>query len=631
MATQKRYIFDFDSTFIQVETFDVLADISLENHPDKKKIMEHIHFITEETMAGRYSYQESLKERIPLLNLKPHHIPLALEIIRQKTTPSFLRNKSFFKQNADNIYVFSGAFIEILWPFLQEYGLHREHVFGNRLVYDFEGNILGYDEFYPLAQNQAKVKLAQQLKLQGDITVIGDGYNDYEIKEAGYANTFLAFTENVQREPVIKMADGVINELEGLFLISNIKYHPVSSQSKALLLENIHPIVIQFLTGQGYDVQSLPKALEPTELRKKLKGINLLGIRSKTELSADILNDCKDLDAIGAFCIGTNQIDLTTCTQNGIAVFNAPYSNTRSVVELALAEIILLVRRAVEASSQLARGIWNKSSTGAHEVRGKTLGIIGYGHIGAQLSILAEAMGMQVIFYDIEDKLPLGNAKSCDTLDALLAQADVISLHVDGRPENKHFINEATFSKMKKGVIFLNLSRDFIVDYTALTNALKSAHVAGAGLDVFPHEPHESKGNYDTPLQQLNNVILTPHIGGSTEEAQQNIGEFVAKNIHAYMVNGTTLGSVNFPQLFLPAMNHPKRIIHIHENVPGILAKVNNVFAQNKINIEGQFLKTSEKMGYSITDVKHEVQQEQIFDALSQIPHTLKIRMLNSL
>jgi D-3-phosphoglycerate dehydrogenase len=395
-----------------------------------------------------------------------------------------------------------------------------------------------------------------------------------------------------------------------------------------LLLENVHPFVHDYLKNLGYLIESEPKALDQATLIERLQGIDLLGIRSKTDVSAEVINQAPDLKAIGAFCIGTNQIALSTCSQNGIAVFNAPFSNTRSVVELAMAEIILLLRQGASALHQLSRGVWNKSSQGAHEVRGKILGIVGYGHIGAQLSILAEAMGMQVIFYDKEIKLALGNAKSCNSLEALLTLADVVSIHVDGRKENHHFIGKKEFDQMKNGVIFLNLSRDFVVDYEALVHGLQKGKIVGAGVDVFPNEPNESKSEYKTALQEFDNVILTPHIGGSTEEAQQNIGEYVSKNLHAYFSNGTSLGSVNFPQLFLPAMNHPHRIIHIHKNVPGILAEINSLFAKYESNIEGQFLKTNEDIGYAITEVNKTL-DDSLFAQLEAIPHTIKVRILN--
>ena len=458
--------------------------------------------------------------------------------------------------------------------------------------------------------------------------VVGDGYNDYEVKAAGLASMFVAFTENITRKNVVESADAVINELEGLFITCNLPYFSTKLQKKALLLENIHPFVAQHFKAQGFEVESLMGALNEQELTAKLKDVHVLGLRSKTEVTSKVIAASPTLEAIGAFCIGTNQIDVNQASHQGIAVFNAPFSNTRSVVELAIAEIILLSRNAAALSSKLAKGQWHKSSTGAHEVRGKTLGIIGYGNIGSQLSIIAEALGMHVLFYDIADKLPLGNAKRCHHLEDLLSESDVVTVHVDGRKENLHLINEYCFNAMKNAAIFLNLSRDFVVDYDALCKAMKNGKIFGCGVDVFPNEPHSSQSAYTTSLQNFENIILTPHIGGSTEEAQQDIGEYVSKNLCNYVKAGTSTGSVNFPQLSLPSMNYPTRLIHIHKNVPGILAQINSLFAQSGCNIEGQFLKTNQEMGYVITDINQPC-DEKLIEQMAAIPNTIKVRVLD--
>ncbi len=628
VTANRIYIFDFDSTFIQVESLDIIAEIGLSNLPDKNERLKTIADLTKSAMEGRLSYQESLQERVPLLNLSVTHIEQALSIIKQKITASFERNIDFFKKNADFIYIFSGGFIEIVWPCVQSFGIKRNHVFANRLLYDFEGNIIDYDRNNPLAQDQGKVKLAHQLKLKGDIIMIGDGYTDFEVKAAGIANTFVAFTENVKRDTVIEQADVIVDELEGLFLTCQIPYSNKATHKKALLLENIHPDVTHYFKNLGFEVENYRNALEGDALIEKMQGVNVLGIRSKTEITSHIIEQCPSLEAIGAFCIGTNQINLQTCSQKGIAAFNAPYSNTRSVVELALGEIILLVRQAAGQNNKLCKGQWDKSSQGAHEVRGKTLGIIGYGNIGSQLSILAESVGMRVLFYDLEDKLALGNAKACHTLEDLLNLSDVVSVHADGRKENKNLISAKEIAMMKDGVVFLNLARGSIVDIAALTEAVKSGKVAGVGIDVFPEEPHGSKAEFTTPLQQFENVFLTPHIGGSTEEAQQNIGEYVSKNLQAYICDGSSIGSVNFPQLNLPTMNHPQRIIHIHKNVPGILAKINSLFAQHECNIEGQFLKTNDDISYVITDINREIEPKML-EQLHAIKHTIRVRILS--
>jgi D-3-phosphoglycerate dehydrogenase len=340
-----------------------------------------------------------------------------------------------------------------------------------------------------------------------------------------------------------------------------------------------------------------------------------------------VLANADRLMAIGAFCIGTNQIDLATATKKGVAVFNAPFSNTRSVVELAIAEMIMLIRNIVDKSGKMHKGQWDKSAKGSFEVRGKKLGIVGYGNIGAQLSVLAENLGMKVFYFDVEEKLSLGNATKCKTLKELLNQADVLTLHVDGRESNTNMIGHQEFSQMKKGVIFLNLSRGHIVDVKALRENILNGTVAGCAVDVFPYEPISNNEEFVSALRGLPNTILTPHIGGSTLEAQENIGNFVPNRIMDYINSGNTSNSVNFPNLTLPTLENAHRLIHIHNNVPGILAKINNVLAAHGINIVGQYLKTNEHIGYVITDINKEYEKEVIKD-LRSIEHTIKFRVL---
>jgi D-3-phosphoglycerate dehydrogenase len=331
--------------------------------------------------------------------------------------------------------------------------------------------------------------------------------------------------------------------------------------------------------------------------------------------------------AIGAFCIGTNQIDLKTATQKGVAVFNAPFSNTRSVVELAIAEMILLMRNIVDKSVKMHKGVWDKSAKGSFEVRGKKLGLVGYGNIGTQLSVIAESLGMKVYYYDVEERLSLGNAVKCKSLKEVLEQADVISLHVDGRKSNTNLIGAREFELMKKGVIFINLSRGHIVDIQALRENILSGKVAGCAIDVFPHEPVSNAEEFISELRGLPNTLLTPHIGGSTSEAQENIGNYVPGKIMDYINTGSTSNSVSFPNITLPILENAHRLIHIHKNVPGILAKINQVLAENGINIVGQYLKTNELVGYVITDINKEYDKE-VIAKLKAIEHTIKFRVL---
>ncbi|HVT19997.1 MAG TPA: phosphoglycerate dehydrogenase [Mycobacteriales bacterium] len=397
---------------------------------------------------------------------------------------------------------------------------------------------------------------------------------------------------------------------------------------RALLLENVHPDAAAALSAEGFEVETVKSALDPAELAGRLAGVSLLGIRSKTDVTEQALEHADTLLAIGAFCIGTNQIDLPAASARGIAVFNAPFSNTRSVVELAIAEIIALTRRLTQKNTDMHAGVWDKSASGAHEVRGRRIGIVGYGNIGAQLSVLAEALGMSVSFYDTADKLALGNARRCDSLDELLSTCDIVTLHVDGRATNAGMFGEEQFALMRQGSLFLNLSRGFVVDHTALRAHLESGHIAGAAVDVFPAEPKAQGDEFVSVLRGLPNVILTPHIGGSTEEAQQDIGRYVAQKLRDYVVDGTTTMSVNLPHLALPTRSDAHRIIHLHQNVPGVLASINGLLADNKVNIEGQLLGTRGDLGYVITDVAVDYPAG-VPDDLAAMPETVRLRVLS--
>jgi D-3-phosphoglycerate dehydrogenase len=394
---------------------------------------------------------------------------------------------------------------------------------------------------------------------------------------------------------------------------------------KALLLENIHPDAERLLTERGIEVSSVKGALDQDELRTALPGVQLLGIRSKTNVTRAVLDQCPELLAIGAFCIGTNQIDIPAASRNGTAVFNAPFSNTRSVVELVIAEIISLARHLTDKNSAMHAGVWDKSAKGAHEVRGRTLGIVGYGNIGSQLSVVAEALGMRVLFYDVADKLALGNARRCDSLDELLREAETVSLHVDGRPGNAGLFGAEEFAKMRPRSLFLNLCRGIVVDHEALREHLLSGHIAGAAVDVFAEEPKAAGDHFSSGLQNLPNVILTPHIGGSTEEAQQDIGRFVAGKLREYATTGTSTMSVNLPQVQTDEAGNRSRILHVHHNVPGVLATVNGVLADYGVNIESQVLSTRGDLGYVVTDVGGDLSPE-VVEKLRGLSETVRLR-----
>ncbi|WP_266363938.1 phosphoglycerate dehydrogenase [Tellurirhabdus rosea] len=626
---QTYLVIDFDSTFTKVEGLDVLAEISLAGNRERDRIVEEIKAITDRGMSGEISLAQSLEMRLRLLQAHRDHIPALLEVLKDKISDSFQRNRDFLIENAEQIYIVSSGFKEFIVPIVTMLGIKEDHVFANTFLYDDEGNIVGCDCDNPLATDKGKVTLIRNLNLDGDVYVIGDGYTDYEIRESGLANRFYAFTENVMRPKVIEKADHITPSLDEFLYhnkLSRSQSYP-KSRIKVLLLENVHPVAVHLFEKEGFSVEILKGALDEDELIEKVRNVHILGIRSKTNVTRRVLENANKLMCVGAFCIGTNQIDLSACTERGIAVFNAPYSNTRSVVELAIGEIIMLIRNVVPKSNQMHLGKWDKSANNSFEVRGKKLGLVGYGNIGTQLSVVAEALGMEVYFYDIVDKLSLGNARKCRTLDELLTVSDIVSLHTDGRKDNKNLIGAREFSLMKNGVIFLNLSRGHIVDIPALVDALKSGKVAGAGIDVFPYEPKTNNEEFINELRGLPNVILTPHIGGSTEEAQANIGNFVPGKLLEYINNGSTYGSVNFPELQLPLLKASHRLLHIHENVPGILAKINAIFAKHNINIQGQYLKTTESIGYVITDIAKNY-DENVIQELRDIDNTIKFRLL---
>ena len=397
---------------------------------------------------------------------------------------------------------------------------------------------------------------------------------------------------------------------------------------KVLFLENISDKAVQYFKQQGYaDVKKIAGSLSEEELIKVIKDVHILGIRSKTFISKKVLDSAKKLQAIGCFCIGVNQVDLKACKQKGIAVYNAPYSNTRSVAELAIGASILLIRRILDKNSAAHKGIWNKDAKGSFELRGKTLGIIGYGNIGTQLSVMAEAMGMRVQFFDIETKLPLGNAQAKKSIKEIVSSSDIISLHVPETNQTKNLISKAVLKQFKSGSILVNYARGEVVDLDALAEAIKEKHIAGAALDVFPVEPEKNGDAFSTPLQGMSNVLLTPHIGGSTEEAQENIGEDVSIKLYQYLERGVSNGSHTIPSLSLPPVDGAHRILHIHKNVPGVLGAINTLLSKNKINIVGQYLKTNDEIGYVVLDVDSKL-SKQAMALLKEVKETIKVRML---
>jgi D-3-phosphoglycerate dehydrogenase len=395
-----------------------------------------------------------------------------------------------------------------------------------------------------------------------------------------------------------------------------------------LFLENISDSAVKTFKDAGYSsVKKLSGALSEEELIKQIKDIHLLGIRSKTQVTQKVLEAAQKLQAIGCFCIGTNQVDLKYARNKGVVVFNAPYSNTRSVAELVMASSIMLIRKIPDKNKAAHEGIWMKDAKGSYELRGKTLGIVGYGNIGTQVSVLAEALGMKVMFYDVITKLPLGNARACKTLKELTSQADVITLHVPELPTTKNLISKLALKNFKPGSILINYARGEVVDLDALAAAIKEKHIAGAAIDVFPVEPEKNGDAFKTPLQGLPNVILTPHIGGSTEEAQLNIGEDVSNKLYQYLEKGVSIGSHTVPDLNVPPLEGTHRILHIHKNIPGVLSAINSELSNNGINILGQYLKTNEEVGYVVLDLDKKLSNKAA-EILKQVKGTMKVRLL---
>lgn len=397
---------------------------------------------------------------------------------------------------------------------------------------------------------------------------------------------------------------------------------------KILFLENISDKAVKFFKDAGYvSVKKLTGALTEEELIREVKDVHLLGIRSKTQITAKVLDAAVKLQAIGCFCIGVNQVDLAAATRKGVVVFNAPYSNTRSVAELVIGASIILIRKIIDKNKAAHEGVWMKDAKGSFELRGKTLGIIGYGNIGAQVSVLAEAMGMKVIFYDAVTRLPLGNAIAKKTLKEVVSNADIITIHVPDNASTRNLINKNTIKNFKKGSILINYARGEVVDIDVLSRALTEGALAGAAIDVYPWEPEKNGDRFETPLQNLPNVLLTPHVGGSTEEAQMNIGEDVSNKLFQFLEKGVTSGSHSVPPLSMPAQEGTHRILHIHKNVPGVLSEINTQLSKNKINILAQYLKTNDEIGYVVLDVDRKLSNTAL-KLLKEVKETIKVRVV---
>ena len=623
-------VIDFDSTIVAAEGLDEIARLALADDPDREAKVLAIEGITRDGMEGRIGIDESLRRRFAMLSITKAHVAEVVKLLKKRLAPSFRRHKAAIRRNAAHIHVVSSGFRDYVVPVCAELGIAADHVVANELRWSRDGACAGYDTASPLARPKGKPAAVRALRLPGTVVAVGDGATDCEIRDEGAAHEFVAYCENIERETVVARADRVVRSVDELLWIYGLPGAPSYPKSRmvALLLENIHADAAQRLADEGYKVEALSDALPEAELARAIKGVSLLGIRSKTRVTAAALAQADRLLAVGCFCIGTEQIDLAAAAARGVGVFNAPYSNTRSVVELAIGEIVMLFRRAVESDRILHAGGWRKSAQGCREVRGKTLGIVGYGHIGSQLSVLAEAMGMQVLYHDLAEVLPLGNARRAKSLGELLSKSDVVSLHVDGRRENANLVGKRELARMKPGSHLVNLSRGHIVDLEALAASLRAGHLAGAAVDVFPSEPNSNKDPFDCPLRGIPNVILTAHIGGSTAEAQQGIGLFVANRLVDHVNTGSTAGSVNLPEIALPPTPRAHRFLHFHRNQPGVLAAINGILARRRINILGQSLRTSDEVGYVVTDVNRSY-DDAVVDELRAVDGTIRLRVLH--
>jgi D-3-phosphoglycerate dehydrogenase len=621
-------VFDFDSTIVSVEGLDELARIALADDPDRERTVEAIEAITRDGMSGAIGIDESLRRRLAMLTIERKHVDAVVRLLRKRLSPSFRRHAAAVKRNAGRIHVVSSGFREYVEPVCRDLGIPPERIHCNSLSWKGQ-RVAGFDASSLLAKPGGKARAVRALRLPGRVVAIGDGITDAEIRDDGAAHEFVAYCENVERESVVARADRVARSVDEVLWLYRLPGSPSFPKSRmtALLCENVHADAARALRDEGYRVETLSDALGEDELERAIRGVSILGIRSKTRVTPRVLAAADRLLAVGCFCIGTDQVDLAASAARGVAVFNAPYSNTRSVVEMAIGEIVMLMRRIPDANRLLHDGGWRKSATGCTEVRGKVLGIVGYGHIGSQLSILAESMGMQVIYHDLEERLALGNARKCRTLAELLGKADVVSLHVDGRASNRGLIGERELRKMRPGAILLNLARGQVVDLAALAASIRAGHVGGAAVDVFPEEPLSNRDPFDCPLRGLPNVILTPHVGGSTAEAQQAIGEFVAARLVDFVNTGSTSGCVNLPTIASPPVPRAHRFLHLHRNQPGVLAAVNAVLAKRRLNILGQALRTDDAMGYLVTDVDRRYAAD-VVDELKAVPGTVRLRVL---
>ncbi|MBN1349697.1 phosphoglycerate dehydrogenase [candidate division KSB1 bacterium] len=640
-------IFDFDSTMLTREVIDILIETALDKFSAEERQFrqDSLRSLNRRAEAGEISRGHKMNQQLLIAKTTRDDIKKATARLLQFLNASVKTTIRALMDQQKQIFVFSRGFDELILPVTDSLSLTRRNIFMNQLFYDDTGNVAGVDESNPLFLLNGKVYLAEHLQSEGRLigttAVVGNSVADISIRKSNIADYFIYYSANLQQEAVRREADYFTDSFQQILTL--ICTQPelaqkkpgknksrASAQSQAYriaLLENIHESAYRKLEESQFHVTNFRDSAEGKTLYTRAAASQIIGIRSKTRITATDLGHLRDLTAIGCFCIGTDQVDLAAAAEKGIPVFNAPYANTRSVAELVVGEAVMLMRHAFEKSMAMHQAKWVKGAEGCQEVRGKIIGIIGYGHIGSQVSILCENLGMRVIFYDIIDKLPLGNAKPVESLDELLRLADIVTLHVPDTPETQNMIAAAQFEQMKMGSILINTSRGQVVDLDALAHALRTGKCAGAAIDVFPREPGSGNAPFQSVLQNLPNVILTPHIGGSTEEAQAAIAQDVSNKIEKFLKTGTTLGAVNFPEAELAMTADSDRILHIHKNVPGVVAKINDTLSKHNIHIIAQILKTRGNIGYLIVDIRNDT-YSQAAELLSHITETIKVRKI---
>lgn len=634
-------LFDFDCCFLQQEAIEFLIELGLRKFDvtEQQFRLESLRSLAARTEAHEVSRGQKMNQQLQISKINQEDIKRASSLMDTQLLPEAQLVINYLKDNNRQIIIFSRGFEELVFPITDMLGIPRRNVFTNRLLFDTANEIPEIDESNPLFLQSGKGYLAEYLKnegrLLGPTAVIGDSRADLSIRKSGIANYFIYFQNLKIDEITLSEADFVIQQLDQIlplvtspFFInqkkSSLPAEKAPKKYHTVLVENIHHIAAMKLKDANFSIQSYKHAPDIDELELLTSNCHVLGIRSKTQLQAEILAKMQNLFVIGCFCIGTDQVDLEAAAQQGIPVFNAPYANTRSVAELVAGMAIILMRDVLDKNNAAHQGQWLKKTTHARELRGKTVGIIGYGHIGSQVSILLEDLGLKVIYYDILDKLPLGNAKRVPSLEMLLADADIVTLHVPDTPETRGMMNETTINKMKSGSILINTSRGKVVDLDALKSALVSGHLIGAAIDVFPDEPSSNQQAFICELQNLPNVLLTPHIGGSTMEAQERIADEVSTKLINFLKTGATVGAVNFPEVDLPLTVDSYRILHIHRNQPQVLAKIHNIFSQYQVNVTAELLKTRDSIGYLIVDI-HQDSPAPVTELLSRLTETIRV------